>query len=245
MTMNALSATTPADPTAQATQWLVAITAVIAAIGIWQAFLTTRALLAAKQDTRELTRARVDQRAPLVAFTAEASVAPTREWLIGFDPTDQYLLPQHADLSMALMGFFRATNEGKSTAIVDVPEGVLMLPPDQPITGLNSFAASPRPTTHRQFALRPGESKMLLVEARHTFGEWAAISETDGATAPTIKITVNDTFAQGVRDRTDLLLRGSPVMRDSEADIWRRDPTSTALVVERTVRTYWAERQPG
>lgn len=244
MTMNALSATTPADPTAQATLLLVAITAVIAAIGIWQAFLTRRALQAATQDTRELARARVDQRGPLVALTAEAAAASTREWLVDIDPTDQYLLPRDADLSMALMGYFRATNEGHSTAIVDVPEGVLVLPADQQIASLNSLAST-RPTAHTTFALRPGGSQLLLVEARHTLGEWAAISETDGAAAPTIKIMVDDTFAQGVRDRTDLLLRGRPVMRDSSADIWRMDPTSTALVVGRTVRTYWAERQPG
>jgi hypothetical protein len=52
--MNALSTTSPADPTAKATLLLVAITAVIAVIGIWQAFLTRRALQAATQDTREL-----------------------------------------------------------------------------------------------------------------------------------------------------------------------------------------------
>jgi hypothetical protein len=252
MTMNALTAATPADPTAQATlllavitALLVAFTAVIAVIGIWQAFLTRRALEAATQDTRELARARVDQRGPLVTLTAEAAAASTRAWLVHMNPTDQYLLPRDVDLSMALMGYFRATNEGRSTAIVDVPEGVLILPADQPITGLNSFAGSSQPSAHTQFALRPGESKMLLVETRHTLGEWVAISETDEATAPAIKFMVDDTFAQGVRDRTDLFLCGRPVMRDSEADIWRLDPTSTALVVGRTVRTYWAERQPG
>src|SRR5665647_309992 len=149
MTMNALSATTPADPTAQATLLLVAI---IAAIGIWQASLTRRALQTATQDTRELARARVDQRGPLVALTAEAAAASAREWLVDIDPTDQYLLPRDADLSMALMGYFRATNEGHSTAIVDVPEGVLVLPADQQIANLNSFAASTRPTAHTTFA---------------------------------------------------------------------------------------------
>lgn len=243
MITNVATPTTLADEaTAWATVLLFMVTAILAGVGITQAVLTRRALLAAEQDTMEATRARIDQRAPSVILTVWASAASTRAWLVDVKPTDRYHLPSDADLSMALTGWFRVTNEGHSTAIVDVPEGVLILAGTQPIVSLNGLNSPPWPSEHQKFPLGPGESQVLLVETRRTFGEWAALHETDRATAPAIRIVVDDTFAQGTRDRTDLLLHGNPLRRDSTADAWMSDPAPTPLEVKRTVRTYWDER---
>jgi hypothetical protein len=240
--MNVTTPTIAGDATAWATVLLFMVTAILAGVGIRQAVLTRRALQAAEQDTMEATRARIDQRAPSVVLTAWASAASTREWLVDVNPTDRYHLPSDADLSMALTGWFRVTNEGHSTAIVDVPEGVLVLAGTQPVVSLNSINRPQRPSGHQKFPLGPGKSQVLLVETRRTFGEWAALNGTDGATAPAIRIVVDDTFAQGTRDRTDLLLHGNPMRRDGTADAWMSDPAPTPLEVKRTVRTYWDER---
>lgn len=244
--ISAATATMTDEITSGATVMLFLFTAVLAGVGIKQAVLTKRALQAAEQDTKEATRARIDQRAPAVVFTAWALAAPTREWLINFDPADRYRLPRDADLSMALVGWFRATNEGHSTAIVDVPEGVLVLPDTQPLVSLNGLNNPPRPSEHQRFPLGPGKSQVLLVEVRRRFDEWTDAIDTNDVAMATIRIVVDDTFAQGTRDRTDLVLHGNPVRRDGTSDAWMSDPNPRLPEVVRTVRTYWDDRgRPG
>ena len=237
--------------TAWATVALGALTAVLAGIGIYQARLTGRALRAADRDTREATKARIDQSAPRVVFVAEQESAHEGDWLVELQPDSHLMVPNQAGQAFALSGWFFLINDGKSTANVRVPDGVLLWTPGtQQVTSLRElherWGANPRPGEERVFTIGPGERQRLFAEFRRELRYWAdgcpmSLDGTDQVVGTprwhSIDIRVDDTFEDGISDKTKLSFQGEPFVRLDEGR-YRSNPSNSHLRVERTVRTY-------
>lgn len=234
-----MSASSTEIITAWATLGLGVVTIIIAAVAIWQGMITRRALGEEEKGTREAARSRIDQRAPLITVFAEVPGSMTAEWLTPLQPGTSFSLPSDAGLTFAVTGWFLVTNEGRSTGIVDIPAGILEFDPDDmPISGLNALSAYPQPKAHHQFRLRSGESKRLFIEIRKTLDEWVRPNATSGESGTKLTITVSDTFSDGLYDKTELCIVGTPVSPDNCANRWVPSTTPSHLVVNRTVRYY-------
>lgn len=222
--------------TAWATVGLGAVTVILAAVSIIQALITRGALRAAERDTVEATRSRIDQQAPRVTLLAEASAECAAAWLVPLPPNARFRLVQHGGTELALCGWFTATNEGRSTALVSTPEGVMNLGQDIPVQNLDALRniGLVRPT-HNTFDLRPGDWTRLFVEVRRPLSSWVQYSARERK-AHTVSVIVEDTFAEGIRDITDLVVAGEPIV--PAGDDWRATGCLSELRVERTVRDY-------
>jgi len=133
--------------------------------------LTRRALAVAERDTLEATRTRIDQAAPRVTFLPVEAGEHQAAWLVPLEPGASFQGPQSQTAEVAMSGWFRAVNDGKSTAIIDVPDGVLhMRERDAIATFANLGVGRPGP---KQFPLLPGESTFLFVDLRKTVAGWA------------------------------------------------------------------------
>jgi len=233
--------------TAWATVALGIGTVALAGIGLYQARITRQALGAAERDTREATMARIDQSAPRVTFVAEEGAAHQAAWLFELPPKADFELPDHQQQTLAVSGWFLATNHGRSTALMVVPPGTLVFPKNRPIdsvAGLRDGNPGHRPDVVQVIALPPDESRRLFVEVRKPLAEWV-----DGCPAFfTLKgleggfrwhpaeVIVDDTFAVGIHDTTRLLIGGEPIARFEHR--WRSTAVASVLQVERTVRNY-------
>lgn len=236
--------------TAWATVGLGAFTVILAGIALWQAILTRNALKAADRDTLEATRARIDQAAPRVTFVATMPMDNQTEWLVALQPDTDYQVPRDADGSVAVAGWFRSINEGKSTGIVQVPDGTLIVAEDDYFAlTLPELRAAINPDLSRPpasvFVLCPGENKYLLVEVRKSVGAWVegcnVFFAADGRVEGTmrdhaVEVVVDDTFADGIRDTTRLVFHLEPLARSGKS--WRSTTLRPELRVERTVREY-------
>jgi hypothetical protein len=119
--------------------------------------------------------------------------------------------------------------------VVKTPAGVLNVGARsvQPLNEL-SAAGYIRPQGN-EFVLRPGESTRLFVDVRHTVHEWTQFVE-KGQLAHHIRVTVTDTFAEGISDETDLVVAGEPLV--SLGHDWQASGRLSELRVIRTVRHY-------
>jgi hypothetical protein len=122
-----LTAILVADLTGDSTLALAAVTVILAGAAVYGAWLTRRALAAAKQDMDEAIKARIDQQAPRVVILAE-QWPPTLFQRSGASKAAEIIPGQSIDRGsqvIGLAGWFRLENEGNSTAIVQLPPNVL------------------------------------------------------------------------------------------------------------------------
>lgn len=227
-----------ADVTGDATIALAVLTAVLAAAAIWSGAVTYRALEAARRDTVEATKARIDQQAPRVTFVAD-KLARAATWPVDGRASEV----RHGDqlaagAEVGIAGQFWIRNDGSSTALIEIPPGVIAIPPIGPIHSLASLPDN-RPAEGSNFALEPGKEARLLVWACRSTREWrdelARTAEQRGVL--TVTVTVTDTFADGVSDSTDLVLHGVPV-HTSGTDLLAGEEEKLSHTVKRTRRTY-------
>ncbi len=232
--MSALSA----DITGNATVGLAAATTVLAVVTAVGVCLTRRALNVANRDTQEAIKSRTDQRAPLVVVVELAPAASVRTWhsdkaeIVETSPGE---VAGSGELS--LMGWFRIVNQGRSTALVSVPDGVLVLPRDAAVQSLNAVKYQ-RPVAYR-LSLEPGQSSVMLVQAFRSVEQWKEVASQEETRRSPITVTfkVGDTFSDGIRDTITLKFHGVPIRRDG--NVWMEGAIeATRLEVGRTQREY-------
>jgi hypothetical protein len=134
------------------------VTVVLAGVAVYGAILTRRALQAASQDVQEAIKAQIDQQAPRVAIVAEAVGPPTLFWKPGSEEISLISQDQSFEKGserLALTGWLRLENEGKSTAIVRLPPDLLALPRDERLV-LSSGYFYKRPTEPASIAVGAG-----------------------------------------------------------------------------------------
>jgi hypothetical protein len=229
-----------ADVTGDATVALAALTFVLAFVGIRSLQLTRDALGAAQADSVEATKTRIDQQAPRVTIVVLGPGSVTGDWAVDHGPS-LVRVPGNESIShdfgvMGLSGWFRIFNEGRSTAIVGIPPGVIERRGEIGVTTVEEVSEL-RPTT--QLILEPGQSSVLFVWSARSVVEW--IDELNlplGERTPLrVGISVEDTYSDGISDMTDLLLRGIPLVDSGGAQMTPAQQT-ISLHVDRTRRTY-------
>lgn len=237
--------------TAWATVGLGAVTAILASIGIWQAVITRKALKAAEQDTREATKSRIDQAAPRVTFVADGADQHQEKWLVPIQPGLPYEVPRFNDVELALSGWFIATNEGRSTAVLKAPKGTVYTKPDDKLSLSQLAQYNYSPETQFTY-LRPEQSTRMLVEFRKTLAQWVEGSNVhivESSHEPvgqsgeySIDVIVDDTFTDGISDTTTLVIIGEPIAEYKGT--WRTTEPYSTLRVDRTIRTYPGQQKP-
>lgn len=224
-----------------ATIALAVATFLLAAVTAYGVVLTRRALKVANRDTEEAIKSRIDQRAQRITIVAMAPGSATKSWDSSTPPITEMGgvdIIDEDEQEIGLTGWFKLSNEGYSTAIVELPAGVLSFAKDHPISSLNTIQAQ-RPSDVRQFPILPGDGAVLFVHATRTFAEWRSIyeQETSHREPLVVKIVAEDTFSEGVSDTTELHLRGVPISKSENA--WTGKPeVATRLAVKRTTRGY-------
>jgi len=217
---------------------VAAATLALAAVGAVQTWVTRQAVVATRKDVREARLARVDATAPRGTFLAtDCSWPPHTPVSSDFtgrtDLTHEtaYVLPRDAAMRVYVAGHFEMVNEGRATALVTLPEDVIVLPrsyPDGPPTDPPcDLETSQQLRSVKVRTLRPGESVPLWVRGARPVGEW--VGQGDGpvpSLPPLVKtLVVEDTFADGVVDRTELELRGHPLVPSGRDDgCWIMNP---------------------
>lgn len=210
---------------------LVVGTFLLAAVGTTQAWLTRQAVVATRKDVREARLARIDAIAPRVTFLAteyswppHIRVANDVTGRMPLNHDTSYLLPRDAAMDVYVAGHFEMVNEGRTTALVTLPEDVIVLLgvfPDRPPTDPpRDQQTSEQLRTVKVHTLRPGESVPIWVRAARPLAGW--VGQGDGPVAslpPLVKtVIVEDTFADGVVDRTELQLRSHVLVRSGRDD---------------------------
>jgi hypothetical protein len=222
---------------------LALVTVLLAAFGFRQVRLTEQALAQASQDNQEAIKARIDQRAPLVAVKAEATSMSTAHWNrntptpVQLEPGD----PVDIDQEVGIAGWFTIFNEGSTTALISVPPGVEVLSTWVDRPSLNNVNR-PRSETAAELRLAPGVQHLLFVQFAMTVADWGSLVDTpmDERSPQFVILKVTDTFSEGIEDSLRLRFSGVPVHRDGGA--WVGGPASsgdvTGIAVEKTIRQY-------
>lgn len=242
---------------------VAAATLALAAVGAVQTWVTRQAVVATRKDVREARLARVDATAPRVTFLATGYSwpphIPVASDVTGRMPLNHdtsFVLPKDAATNVYVAGHFEMVNEGRATALVTLPEDVIVVQ-RQPAVGQQPDPPRDQQTseqlrTVRVHTLRPGESVPIWVRAARPFAGW--VGQEDGqvpSLPPLVKtVIVEDTFADGVVDRTELQLRGHPLVPSGRDDgHWVMNPLLTGqpsaaaviLTVGLTQRIYRGE----
>lgn len=206
-------------------------TLALAAVGAGQTWVTRQAVVATRKDVREARLARIDATAPRVTFLATEHSwpphIPVANDMTGRMPLNHdtsYVLPRDAATNVYVAGYFEMVNEGRTTALVTLPEDVIVVQ-QQPADGQQPDPPRDQQTseqlrTVKVHTLRPGESVPIWVRAARPLAGW--VGQGDGPVAslpPLVKtVTVEDTFGDGVVDRTELQLRGQPLVPSGKDD---------------------------
>lgn len=236
-----------ADVTGDATVALAALTSLLALAALVSLRFTRRALAVAEVDSIEATKARIDQQAPRMTVIAIEAGSSTGPWRVDADHLPK-LEPHQAIQSISgddcygISGWFRLFNDGRSTAIVKFPPGVLDFPDG---SSLNEQKIKGRPTMPRRYPLRPEEVRLLFVWAARSSSEWNAQLHLspDQREPLLVDLLATDAYQEGVRDRTTLALHGIPLVL-SQGALVTSPEVPTSLKVSRTVREYPNLRSP-
>jgi hypothetical protein len=245
-----------ADATANATVALAVVTMFLAVVTAWGAWLTRRTLRLTREslkltseslevsrtDSTELIKSRIDQRAPRIAVTGVQAGPSTKCWnrntstIEAVDPSDAL---DDDSAQIGLTGWIKLRNEGRSTAAVWLPAGVLRFAEDVGPLGFDDSRMQVVRPGKAQFALAPGEGTLLFIQVQQSLGFWktrASLPVQDRGALST-SIIVADRFNEGIEDTTRVRFLGQPVSHIDE--IWRAVPeVRTHMNIPRTVRKY-------
>jgi hypothetical protein len=207
-----------ADATADATVALAALTFVLAVTSVVGIVFTRRALSSATDDTREATRARIDQQAPRIAIFTLGGEPSTLGWLqpLPSKPFDAL------DSEIRVNGTAIFVNEGLSTAMIELPSGVTMdeLPPGGSRLSLDLLRdrGESFPNKIKALPLAPNESATVFVSLARTVQTWIDVfeqSETMGEqeVITHAEIKVSTTYQAGIVDTTIIECYSAPIRR--------------------------------
>jgi hypothetical protein len=234
------------EAVAWSTVVLAAFTVVLVGFNLYQATLTKQALDQARKGTQEAIKARIDQRAPLIVTVAAEGGEPTRSWNQSNNSCRQLRTGDdlgNDDQAIGLTGWFRVENQGRSSGILRVPAGVLVCPRASVPKAVSDISEA-RPLNPIETAIAPNDGRLLFVQSTKTVAEWKA-HWTDGGPPPEdirceVELLVEDTFREGVTDRTRLFLSGIPITpRQEESPVrWVGLGGLSKLVVDGTVRDH-------
>ncbi len=233
----------------------------LAAVGAAQTFVTRQAVRTTQEDVREARKARVDASAPRLTFIASGTSWPPH-LIDSHDVTSRtdmnvkhrFVLPRDANTVVYVAGCLKVVNEGKTTAVVTIPMGAVVLGGPTDTEPARDYDAAQRLRTVQAFPLPPGEHVILWLRASRTAGEWAAVQGGLVGDQDPIVVTIyaEDTLADGVQDCTDLHIRAMPIVPSGQDDhAWVLNPllpgqpsSPVQVTAAPTVRSYRSETQP-
>jgi hypothetical protein len=233
-----------ADITGGATLALAIVTAVLAlvtTVGVW---VTLEALGVANRDSQEAIKSRIDQRSPLVVVVPEDHGHNTAFW--DSETPNAVVLEvgtvPDRNKEIGITGWFRIQNEGHSTALVHLHDGMVMMIGANVTYHIGGLGPRPRA---RSEGLAPGEAAMLVVHVARLPQEWGDLAVAAGSPeepAPVqslVPLVITDTFEQGTKDTITIELSGMPLHRMSERAEWvGAGSETTTLRVHPTRREY-------
>lgn len=208
------------DVTAWSTLGLAVATLVVVIIALHQARLTRDAVEAAQADSRELIKARIDQRAPHVTFVIRSAAFATLDW--NEDVVDGAPVDGSRAAVASLACWVHAANEGRSRALVFLPPGTVLAGPRDSIPA-STLARPAEPPPERSITLGPGDDCQLLIEVSKSIAEWIEMAKTIGVhRAPLTQenLNVSDTFNEGIIDTTLLEFHGCPIHLQGDVALW-------------------------
>ncbi len=236
---------------------------VLSVVNVVLVCVTLAAVIVALRGTKQATMARIDQRSPQITIIACKALPSRSEWATLL-PEQIRLVEGSAGERIALAGWFKMRNEGRATALVELPadvrqfdttDGLGHLIGLDNLIGINyltghdyltgHLSTEPQPLNRTQFALERDSEVWLYVEVGLTTREWVAhIQSGPQKTLKTLKaqIRVDDLFEDGISDHIELHLSGIPIMAGDQPDVWIGTLDDSVLVVERIKREYHRKR---
>lgn len=232
--------TVPTHVTWTASDINTTATVVVALAAVLALVATTYQASASRKAVQATRRSAVDANAPRLIIDALPPLWPPREQS-GFEaghyspvrPGLRYDDPADFGRRLAVEARLRLANEGRSTALVTLPPGVI------PLAGAD---ANPEPFSkewlhwiHQQsqdVMIRPGDSLWVLALRNRPISEWAALADhyaedlskaledVDAHDPPGVRFTITaaDQYALGVRDTTVVDLVCLPVRRSTQSN---------------------------
>ncbi|MDG7000096.1 MAG: hypothetical protein JRN15_13395 [Nitrososphaerota archaeon] len=196
-----------------ATIWLAVATFSLAVVASVQLVFTRKAVQLASDEATESIKSRIDQRAPIVVMALKAlggAVVSWRDeqpWGLIEHPTGEAIDTEISELG--LCGWLSVRNDGNASALLSVPEGILVLPGEYLVTSINAIKFR-RPQAS-QLSLAPGQENTLFITAQRSIEEWRRAVDDPSVPPLSVKFVAEDMFADGVLDEIGVDLVGIPV----------------------------------
>jgi len=233
----------PSDTlTGWATMILAFFTAGAVAVGLFQAKMTREAVEIARLSSSEESKSRVDLRSPSVVIFPAGPLTP---YAFGMSKlADGIALDATRDRTstIAIAGLLRIFNEGRGSAVVKMPVGVVVSSGatfafDETDWGIQAPKFDVASST---VILRPGDERNLMIQIRKTVQEWIDCYSS-GVTHHEVTLVVTDTFTEGIEDTLTMTLGGNPVRSTNSVESWVTSDEPSYLGLKRTERRYWQD----
>lgn len=221
------------------TIWLAVATFLLAIGASVQLVFTRKAVQLASDEATESIKSRIDQRAPIVVMAVKALSSAIVSWR----DEPPWGLIEHAtgeaiDMEISelgLCGWLSVRNEGIVSALLSVPEGILILPGDHLVTAVNEIKYPPPEAS--QLSLAPGQEKTLFITAQRSIEEWRKAVEARNVPPLSLKFIAEDMFADGVLDEIGVDLVGIPVSFE-HGSIVSIPIIAASINIAKTIRNY-------